>query len=330
MTGRRARKLSECVEMIDSLFALKLRNVPVSQIVEFDSHTFWAPSLLWLWRTLGALIHPINPNYTFKDSDTKLIIDAVVQSMECPHSSVERRDIIRFLVYGDQRLAEYEIGDQNDPIDMACFTADLTDSINDLMIPSVLERESFSFNHCIAAQIDRVTEILLSRCLIGEDLKTPEETLVALSRSWLWLYDAMWNMLLCRNPSLAAQTIDKILPTINDISAQENAIYHPVYIVPIMRHFLFLEELVFRRIIGLPDALSWCCEEYCYPPSQYRSLKSLRGPNDLPLGKRSMMFLKTHKNDAESQLEFYSLQLPLFSRARVRKANTTTVLRHLL
>lgn len=303
-------------EVIDSVFDLKLK-IPKNQCVYLNDVCFWAPSLLWLWRTTGVAIHPHDASFCVTDDVKRSVKKAAINSVSQPSStsSVQRKKIIRFLLFGEHRMREMDPKD-----DLEILSADIADIISDTVSPDPSLTESFSLCHFYSDQLGRISEILFSRCLLSDDLISPELAFCELSQSWLWLFDALWNFLVLRNPSMSVEAVLKISSYAINISENDHTIYHPICIVTLFRHLLFIEEFVHRRAIGFPDSVKWYCDSYCYSPSQVKRMKCVRGLEELPLGRRSALYIKHASPAGQLELiDFYYSNIPLFSKHRTKK-----------
>jgi hypothetical protein len=129
-----------------------------------------------------------------------------------------------------------------------------------------------------------------------ESVTRPLDTLQELSLTLVWLFDVAWAQLLEAAPSQAAESLlcdGGLLDACQDVLDVADRHYNLVALLPILRHFVFLEEYVCRRALNVSvvedrrgnSHTTWRFESMMRREHEQNVLRL--GMSVLPLGERS-------------------------------------------
>jgi hypothetical protein len=275
-------------ELRDPVLGVQLDCVPMEEVVtlQLPAVRVWAPATVWYWLVLGQARHPVSQQ-CLKTAEVDAVIRAAVRS--CSGSPAGPA---RFLLCGE--------------LDAACPTessvrARFKDEPPCVPIPCMAA--------ILAEKLESIQDLVLNECSL-DAVRNAHQSLQKLSVTWLWLYDSLWGQLVRLDPALAVQCmLTSALPAFREAMNNSFA-YHPVALLPVLRHFVFLEEYVCRAALGASDEGAWRYEAIVQPTGSARPI----GFAQWPLGSRSAIMPPRPSNP--QYIDFCQVQLEAISLVR--------------
>lgn len=288
----------------ECIFGIPLSSVASDELVTLQNPTAraWAPALVWMWTAAGATVHPCTMQ-PLQTEDVAAILRVAVRScsssptgpvrfllFSAPHGQCDTRPTIPSKVeaYLSETIAAK--GSAGTPKRLAVLYADQLDAIQELILKE--------------AQLDSVTDT--------------SHSLRVLSLTWVWLYDSLWSQLVNLDPGLAlVRMLHSALPRFRAAAAEALG-FHPGVLLPLLRHFVFLEEYVCR--VALQDRSDdgpWRYEGFL--AKHQGTGFSSAGYKQWPLGDRSAILVQARPLTAD-QLSYLEDQLEVLPLAEATDA----------
>lgn len=245
----------------EPVLGVPLESIPAEEAVAIHNPDMrvWAPAVVWYWLVIGQTLHPTSEQ-PLPPSEVQALIRAAARA--CNGSPAGPA---RFLVCGDA--------------DAKCPTEASIRSALAAQRPAPAR-----LTNVYAERLDSIKDILLSECSL-DCVRNAPQALQRLSVTWLWLYDSLWGQLVRLDPALAVQCmLTSALPAFLEAKTNSYA-YHPVALLPLLRHFVYLEEYVCRSALGASEEGPWRYEVDAQPCARATHI----GFAQWPLGSRSVI-----------------------------------------
>jgi hypothetical protein len=206
----------------------------------------WAPALVWMWKTENKVVYP-HSGAPVKECDMRAAAKAA--SLATIDNSVGPASFLTTLDGHKQGkpLAEEEIF-------AMCSEIAVSTKNDSLISQRVLKDALLQGIACAHAYI-------VDACLL-QNVGEPIAAIHSLSKTWVWVYDAIIGKLISLCP---AQALDVVIGPSGHIydfvcvkSSEELYSYNPMVLLPVLRHVVFVEEFVCRSALGtLSDDAPW-------------------------------------------------------------------------
>lgn len=297
------RKVEECTSR-ECIFGIPLSSVASDELVTLQNPAAcaWAPAVVWMWATAGAPVHPCTMQPLSLEDVATILRVAVRSSSSSPTGPV------RFLLFS----APHGQCDTRPP-PPSKVEAYLTETIAARGSVGIPKRLAVLY----ADQLDVIQEQILKEAQL-DSVNDMSHSLRVLSVTWVWLYDSLWGQLVRIDPALALmRMLHSALPRFR-AAAAEPVGFHPGVLLPLLRHFVFLEEYVCREALQeRSDEMPWRYERFL--ALQQGQGFSAAGFKHWPLGDRSAIKVSSRPLTAE-QLSYLEDQLEVLPLAEATDA----------
>lgn len=221
-------------------------NMDANADAPVDAHVVcWAPALVWLWKTENRVIHPHSGAPV---SATELRAVAIAASVATLENATGPASFLATLDENKQGkpIREEEI------FKMCC---ELETAGNRTVAPTRQLKDA------LLQGIACAHAYMMDACLL-QNVGDPIAAIHTLSKTWVWMYDAIVGKLVSLCPTQALDVIIGPSGHMQDYerikSTDDMYSYNPIVLLPLLRHVVFLEEFVSRSALGtLNDDIPW-------------------------------------------------------------------------
>jgi hypothetical protein len=205
----------------------------------------WAPALVWLWKTENRVMHPHSGAPVSASELRAVAIAASAATLENATGPAS------FLATLDENKQGKPIREE----EIFTMCSELETLENRTVAPMRQLKDALLQGMACAHAY------MVDACLL-QNVGDPIAAIHSLSKTWVWMYDAIVGKLISLCPTQALDVIIGPSGHMQDYerikSTDDMYSYNPIVLLPLLRHVVFLEEFVSRSALGtLNNDIPW-------------------------------------------------------------------------